>query len=199
MNIAFVPKTELTLSQNSSMKISPSKAFAEGMFNPMPVGEKEGDLMYWDPNAGEGSRRGAWVIIEAPDPSDEEYKYLRFGENLQWGPSEFEEGVSVNDMLRWDGEKWAILPAPTSGSSEDPVFLKYTGGPLFWGEGGGGGSELPNGTELGDILYWNPEVGDGGSWVVLTAPQDSSISIKKFDICENGQPKEYNMLVWDQG
>ena len=31
---------------------------------------------------------------------------------------------------------------------------------------------LPNGTNKGDILYWDPSAGDGGAWVVLSAPSN---------------------------
>jgi hypothetical protein len=55
---------------------------------------------------------------------------------------------------------------------------------------------LPKGSKKGDILYWNPADG-GGKWVVLPAPSGSNISIKQFDVCENGAPKTLNMLVWE--
>jgi hypothetical protein len=57
-------------------------------------------------------------------------------------------------------------------------------------------SGLPEGIRLGDIIYYDPLSEDG--WVVLAAPENTTIRIKKFDVCENGQPKEYNMLVWEE-
>jgi hypothetical protein len=36
---------------------------------------------------------------------------------------------------------------------------------------------VPDGTNKGDILYWNPEVGDEGAWVVLAAPSDSNLRV----------------------
>jgi hypothetical protein len=54
---------------------------------------------------------------------------------------------------------------------------------------------LPKGERKGDILYWNPE--GNGKWVVLPAPEGSTIGIKQFDVCQNGQPKQVNMLVWE--
>jgi hypothetical protein len=59
-------------------------------------------------------------------------------------------------------------------------------------------ANLPEGSNFGDILYWDLSAGDGGAWVILNAPQSSQILIKKFSVCENGEPKEYNMLAWVQ-
>jgi hypothetical protein len=59
--------------------------------------------------------------------------------------------------------------------------------------------QLPDGENLGDIAYYDPEAGNNGAgaWRVLAAPEGSTIKFKQFDVCENGQPKEYTMLVWD--
>jgi hypothetical protein len=59
--------------------------------------------------------------------------------------------------------------------------------------------QLPDGSSRGDLCYWNPDAGVNGTgkWVVLAAPEGSTIKFKQFDVCENGQPKEYTMLVWD--
>jgi len=143
------------------MQISPTPPMGESYFNPMPFGQKKGDIAYWDPDAGD---TGAWIIVTAPEPNPEDPFFLKFGGELFWGEG-FENGISVNDMLRWDGEKWNILPAPTSGSTQDPTFLKYTGGGLFWGEGG-----LPEGTSNGDILYY-----DGSEWKVFPAVDRKSV------------------------
>jgi hypothetical protein len=110
---------------------------------------------------------------------------------LEWKKTTTLPDGKDNDILKWSGDKWVVFSP--SGSEENPKFLKYNGSELFWGP-----AALPDGTNEGDLLYWDPSAGDGGAWVVLTAPQNSEILIKKFDICENGQPKEYNMLVWDQ-
>jgi hypothetical protein len=32
---------------------------------------------------------------------------------------------------------------------------------------------LPSGEKLGDILYWNPNSGENGEWVILSAPSGS--------------------------
>jgi hypothetical protein len=34
-------------------------------------------------------------------------------------------------------------------------------------------------------------------WYLDFGPPNSTIRLKKFDVCENGQPKQYNMVVWD--
>ena len=56
--------------------------------------------------------------------------------------------------------------AGADGSKNPSQFLRWRSG-------------LPRGQELGDILYWDPNVGPIGSWVVLDAPQDVSESNKK--------------------
>jgi hypothetical protein len=137
-------------------------------------------------NAGDNYALSAKV---GADPSKNPSQFLEWKEVLPKG--------NDDDILKWSGDKWVV--SSPSGSAENPKFLKYNGSELFWGEGGTG--NIPNGTNKGDILYWDPEAGEEqeGAWVVLSAPSESDISIKKFDVCENGQPKEYHMLVWDQG
>jgi hypothetical protein len=39
---------------------------------------------------------------------------------------------------------------------------------------------LPKGTNKGDLLYWNPESGDEGEWVVLSAPSGTSLIVLGF-------------------
>ena len=36
---------------------------------------------------------------------------------------------------------------------------------------------VPNGTNLGDIIYWDPSAGDGGAWVALPAPSGSGLKV----------------------
>jgi hypothetical protein len=36
---------------------------------------------------------------------------------------------------------------------------------------------FPEGTNLGDILYWNPLSGDDGEWVILSAPQGAGLKV----------------------
>ena len=36
---------------------------------------------------------------------------------------------------------------------------------------------VANGSSLGDILYWDPESGTSGSWVVLFAPQGGGLKV----------------------
>jgi hypothetical protein len=33
-------------------------------------------------------------------------------------------------------------------------------------------ANLPEGSNIGDLLYWNPSAGDNGAWVVLAAPSN---------------------------
>jgi|694.fasta_scaffold17753_13 hypothetical protein len=55
---------------------------------------------------------------------------------------------------------------------------------------------LPQGTNLGDIIYWDPSSGENGEWVILENPQpENNLEWKVFDVCENGQPKNYLFLV----
>lgn len=72
---------------------------------------------------------------------------------------------------------------------------------------------LPDGSQLGDILYWDPEAGgedeEGeptGDWVILPPPEGGElhglviegdapfwVEAKTFTVCENGVSKEYKI------
>jgi hypothetical protein len=102
-----------------------------------------------------------------------------------------------NNTPNWTPYK--IPPTPTI-TNDDVYSLTCSNGAvssrnpspfLQWRKVG-----LPEGDNKGDLLYWDPAAGDDGAWVVLPAPSGSDISIKEFDVCENGEPKKYNMLVW---
>jgi hypothetical protein len=141
-----------------------------------------------------------WVpykIPACPEPEDKIYALsIKDGATPDKNPSQFLEWKEVlpkgedNDILKWSGDKWVV--SSPSGSEEEPYALQYDGSELFWGP-----VALPKGSTKGDILYWDPAAGEDGAWVILQAPANSQISIKQFDVCENGQPKQYNMLVWD--
>jgi len=36
---------------------------------------------------------------------------------------------------------------------------------------------LPEGDNKGDLLYWDPAAGEGGTWVVLSAPSGSGLKV----------------------
>jgi hypothetical protein len=59
--------------------------------------------------------------------------------------------------------------------------------------------QIPDGTRLGDIAYYDPRAGKNGTgaWRVLQAQANSKIGIKLFDVCENGQPKQFGLLSWE--
>ena len=63
------------------MVIPPSRPSVGGAFVPMPVGANEGDIAYWDPNAGDS---GAWEIIEAPDASEDPNFLTSSGSAPSW-------------------------------------------------------------------------------------------------------------------
>jgi hypothetical protein len=107
------------------------------------------------------------------------------------------QNVSSNNAVQSDKPSEVEI-IDLGGSAVSPLSLKTSlqesggGSNGGGGGGGGGGATIPNGVNAGDILYWS-----GSAWVVLSAPTGSSISIKQFDICENGEPKQVNMLVWE--
>jgi hypothetical protein len=57
------------------------------------------------------------------------------------------------------------------------------------------GGGLPEAENNGDIIYWDKQ-GETPQWKSLTAPENATIEFKEFDICENGQSKKYNFVVW---
>lgn len=75
---------------------------------------------------------------------------------------------------------YTIPPTPTRSPndfyaltfSEDATPLKNPSQFLNWKK-----VNLPNGVNLGDILYWNPSSGEGGEWVVLPAPSSSDLRV----------------------
>jgi hypothetical protein len=91
-------------------------------------------------------------------------------------PSQFLEWKKLlpkgkdNDILIWEEDEW--VPFSPSGSEEEPNFLKYDGSELSWGP-----AELPEGENLGDLLYWNPAAGDEGEWDILSAPTNNGAII----------------------
>jgi hypothetical protein len=71
---------------------------------------------------------------------------------------------------------------------------------------------VPDGNRNGNLLVWNGDewvptlepnapgtiiFWDGNGWELLGPPEDSTIKLKQFDVCQNGQPKQYTMLVWE--
>lgn len=148
MKLSFVPKIDKTPIEPSSrpMSVVPaSLPVSEGFFFPMPTGEDRGDIVYWEPATGED---GAWVKLDAPNATPLQPELLTHdGGNLFWARG-LPRGTAKNQMLYWDpasGDSgaWVILREPTSGSNDEPSFLRFTGS-LNWGEGGGGGG-LPDG------------------------------------------------------
>ena len=137
----------------------------------LPVG-KDNDLLKWQTDR--------WVVF-SPSGSQEEPFYLNYnGSDLSWGPVNFPKGSSKGDIIYWNPEsgdegEWVILPP--SGSEEEPLYLACRGEEPSWEQ-----NDLPEGSTKGDLLYWDPEAGNGGSWVVLTAPS------------ANG-----SILYWDDG
>jgi hypothetical protein len=64
----------------------------------------------------------------------------------------------------------SILPPRPNDS--DTYFLAVENTELSWKE-----SSFPNGTNLGDILYWDPSGGESGEWVILTPPSGEQLSV----------------------
>jgi hypothetical protein len=66
---------------------------------------------------------------------------------------------------------------------------------------------LPAGINFGDLLQWDPEVGDEGAWIVLERPEDEErflywdgsmwqyAETKEFVICEDGEPVTYKIPI----
>jgi hypothetical protein len=156
--------------------------FLSSLSESIPDGIKLGDIIYWETEQPEywneeedGEWEPQWLVLTAPDPDAENPKYIKFKEELEWVDA-IPDGTENNQMLVWNGEKWTILSAPSSGTDLDPSFLQYKGGSsLVWDEG----KTLPNGSNFGDLLYWDPEAGEGGAWVTVDAAgaQEGSILI----------------------
>jgi hypothetical protein len=96
------------------------------------------------------------------------------------------DGIKLGDIIYWeteqpeywneeeDGEwepQWLVLTAPDP-DAENPKYLKFKE-ELEWGDG------IPDGSNFGDLLYWDPEAGEGGAWVTVDAAgaQEGSILI----------------------
>ncbi len=79
-------------------------------------------------------------------------------------------GENTGDIMYWDTSAgtsgaWIKLDAPINTATENsPETLTYDGSDLFWNKG------IPNGENKGDLLYWDPNAGNGGAWAVLEAP-----------------------------
>ena len=168
----------------------------------LPDGEKLGDIIYWDPEAEDedGNIEPSWVILTAPDPNPENPKYIKFKEELEWVDA-IPDGNENNEMLVWDGLKWNILSAPSSGTDLDPSFLQYKGdGSLVWDKT----NTLPDGSHWGDLLYWDPDAGDNneGDWVVLdtSAAFEGTLLVFTEDAWGLLNPQQYrfgSIMYWD--
>lgn len=85
-----------------------------------------------------------------------------------------------NTSSGWVPYKIPPCPIPVSGKqyalsfSENAVPTKNPSQFLEWQEVE---AALPDGTNNGDILYWNPAAGDGGAWAVLAAPSGSGLRV----------------------
>jgi hypothetical protein len=79
--------------------------------------------------------------------------------------------TSTGTSSGWVPYKIPPTPTPEEGKkyflsfSDDATPAKNPSKFLQWKEIG-----FPEGSNLGDILYWDPAAGDGGAWVVLAAP-----------------------------
>lgn len=86
-NVASGEKYFLRLSNNATSGTNPSKFLQwEEVEANLPEGQNLGDLLYWDPEAGEEG--GAWVVLNAPT----------------------EQG----SIMYWDGEVWQFIQPPSS-------------------------------------------------------------------------------------
>ncbi len=78
-----------------------------------------------------------------------------------------------NTSAPWVPYKIPPCPTPEEGKtyalsfSDNAVPSKNPSQFLQWKEIG-----FPEGSNLGDILYWDPAAGDEGAWIVLAAPSD---------------------------
>jgi hypothetical protein len=132
VNINFISQAQAPafVNQGRSMQIAPISPMAESNFVPMPVGKKEGDIAYWDPEVGDS---GAWIILEAPDPDPENPKNLTFREKLIWSAG-LPRGATKGDILYWDplaGDDgaWVVLAAPLGSGLK---VLTISGDNLAW-------------------------------------------------------------------
>jgi hypothetical protein len=69
-----------------------------------------------------------------------------------------------------DGPASSIM-AEINFESSDLYLLGLKNGELEWTFG------LPKGENLGDMLYWDPEAGDEGEWVILSAPEEDGLKV----------------------
>jgi hypothetical protein len=114
--------------------------------------------------------------IESPDVLDNESVLTR----------DISGPIAVS-LIRADGEDkvFAMFRSEVSKFGE-PTLPKSE----YWVGG------VPDGTNQGDILYWDTS-GIFPTWKVLEAPENATIAIEEFNVCVNGEPKTKNMLVWN--
>jgi hypothetical protein len=85
---------------------------------------------------------------------------------------------TFNTSSPWVPYKIPPTPIPESGKtyalsfSDNAVPAKNPSQFLQWKEVG-----LPDGTNKGDIIYWDPNSGEDGEWVVLSAPSSDSLRV----------------------
>jgi hypothetical protein len=152
----------LSFSKNADPNKNPSQ-FLEWKDMGLPDGV-DNDMLKW---AGD-----KWVTF-SPSGSSEQPTALQYdGQSLFW-KRPLPDG-SKNDLLRYDEKTWVAFQS--QGTSENPYTLQYNGEELFWGP-----VALPRGANKGDLLYWDPAAGEGGAWVVLSAPSGEGLKVLTFD------------------
>ncbi len=119
-NYALFAKQGAVSGKNPSQFLEWKEVEAAGL----PDGSSMGDLLKWDPSAGDD---GAWVVLNSPNASPDEPQYLKHdGSDAYWDEAIFPEGNSFGDLLQWDPNAgddgaWIVLEAPTG----DNKFLYF--------------------------------------------------------------------------
>jgi hypothetical protein len=125
------------------------------------------------PNIGADSKTNYFLSAKAGASSEENPSKF-----LEWKEQPILPTGEDNDMLKWSGEEWVTFSP--SGSSEEPHYLNYDGEELSWSPV----DPFQNGTNKGDILYWDPESGEDGEWVIFSAPTGDGLKVLTI---ENGE------------
>lgn len=107
---------QLDRTRRLEARVDPIGTARPGYMNPIP--EAEGTLR-------QGARSVAAIDVDFTPKFDElNQKGINGGTGVV-----LPAGTTENDLLRWDGNAWVIMPAPTD---EVQVFLSVKDGVMIW-------------------------------------------------------------------
>ena len=107
---------QLDRTRRLEARVDPIGPARPSYMNPIP--EAEGSLK-------QGARSVAAIDVDFTPKFDE----LPPGSQKPGSGGVLPPGVTENDLLRWDGAAWVVMPAPTD---EVQVFLSVKDGVMLW-------------------------------------------------------------------